>query len=96
MTTDSTTNYAQRAVDAAHEAMPGEQPGLIRLYTLLAFTKGETTTLQDVHDAYALYMDMHEPWRQSLVPFEELPDWVAEYDRPYMEAIHKVAREVAR
>lgn len=82
--------------DMAHAAMPGEDPDLIHLYTLLALTKGEATTLADVHDAWALWRMQTRPDHPSLVPFGELTPETQEYDRPYMEAIHQVAREVGR
>lgn len=85
--------YVQRVIDAANTAMPGEDPALIRLYALLALAKGAGTTLADVHDAWSLWRMVTRPDHPSIVPFADLTPEVQEMDRPYMEAIHKIAKE---
>lgn len=89
------TNYAERAVDTAYRHMPGEDQNLIQLYTLLALVKGEATTMADVHDAWSLWRNRSAPDHSSIVPFDQLLVHIREYDRPYMEAIHKAVRELA-
>ena len=70
--------------------------GLLDLYTLLVFTKGEDTTLKNVHDAWAIWKNFRMPEHRSLIPFSELSVEVQELDRSYMEAIVKVAKEMNR
>lgn len=64
---------------------------LYRLYAVLALTKGKDTTLEDVHDAWAAWTAESDAEHESLIPFEELTKKIQEYDRPYMDAIHKCA-----
>lgn len=86
--------YIQNAVDAMEEALPGEPEELVRLYALLALTIGVNTTLQDVHDAWAMWRDQSKPDHRSIVPFSKLEYEVQELDLPYQQAIVKVAREL--
>lgn len=60
---------------------------LLRLYTLLALVKGPGTTLEDVHDAWAVWRADTRPDHPSLVPFGDLRPEVQELDRKYMDAI---------
>ena len=83
--------YAQRAVSAISEALPGLEPDLVRLYALLALVKGDRTTLADVHDAWAVWRDQTRPDHPSIVPFADLTVEVQELDRPYAVAIHAAA-----
>lgn len=87
------TNYVQAVLDRLHASVELESD-LADLYALLALTKGTTTTLQDVHDAWSLWRNTTNPGHRSLVPFNELTDEVQEMDREYMDAIHKAARSV--
>lgn len=64
---------------------------LIRLYALLACVRGENTTLEDVHDAWALWRIQSRPDHPSAIPFDQLSVEVQEYDRPYAEAIYEVS-----
>lgn len=88
------SSYAQTAYDAANAAMPGENPDLIRLYTLLALVKGEDTTLEDVHDAWSLWRAHTSPDHPSIVPFAELEPHIQAYDVPYRDGIHAAADEI--
>lgn len=65
---------------------------LFRVYAVLALAKGERAVLEDVHDAWAAWTAGRDPGHRSLRPFGELTDEVREYDRPYLDAIHAVAR----
>jgi len=71
--------------------------GLMRVYTLLVLIKGEETTLQDVHDAWAV--NISETWDKetngehwSLVPFDELKPETQAKDQKYVDGIRKTAR----
>jgi hypothetical protein len=71
---------------------------LAGLYALLALTKGVETTLEDVHDAWAVWTATvrGRPDHRSLVPFDELDRETQEMDRIYMDGIHRAARAVLR
>ena len=74
----------------------------IKMYTLLALVKGENTTLSDIHDGWSMVMNYKEsnpPYcygheHKSIVPFDQLSKETQDRDIKYMEAIHKVAREL--
>ncbi len=85
-------NYVQAVLDRLNQASPGLDPDLAQLYALLALVKGVDTTLEDVHDAWALWRNATNPQHKSLVPFDELTLEVQELDREYMDAIHKAAQ----
>lgn len=68
---------------------PGE---LIDLYALLAATKGEATTLKDVHEAWGIWKNRINPIHKDLIPYDELTPEVQELDRKYMYAIQTAAR----
>jgi hypothetical protein len=90
------SNHVQDILDRlSHELADldpeGLDPDLVRLYALLALTKGADTTLRDVHDAWALWRTTTRPNHRSLVPFDELSADVQELDRPYRDAIARVA-----
>lgn len=79
---------------------PGE-PGpfdriLYRMYALLALSKGEGTTLEDVHDAWAAWCSEERPGHRSLVPFDQLAPDVQALDQPYLDDIHIVARRLRK
>ncbi|OZM79918.1 hypothetical protein [Pseudonocardia sp. MH-G8] len=88
--------YIQHALKVLNRACPGLAPELAQLYALLALTRGSRTTLQDVHDAWAVWRNTTRPNHPSLVPFDQLSQDVQELDRKYMQAIHRTAREVTR
>lgn len=87
--------YAARAVDAVAGSLPGLDEDLCRLYAQLALVKGEETTMEDVHDAWALWRLRTRPDHPSIVPFADLSPEVQELDRPYAEAIRAVARSLS-
>lgn len=60
---------------------------LLDLYTLLVFTKGAATTLEDVHNAWAIWRNRTNSTHKSLIPFDKLASGVQELDREYAEAI---------
>ena len=71
----------------------GEYEPLLDLYTCLVLTTGENTTLENVHDAWSVWKNAYgDGEHRSLKPFSELIKEVQELDRPYTEAIIKVAK----
>ena len=82
-------SYATDVADAlmVETSIP---PELAKLYALLVLTKGDDTTLRDVHDAWALWAGEH----RSAVPFDDLTAEVQELDRPYMDAIHRADKKI--
>lgn len=85
-------NYVQDAIAAVNAELPDLDPELVRLYTLLVLTKGEGTTMRDVHEAWAIWRDRTVPDHRSIIPFEQLAPSTQELDQPYMEGIHRAAR----
>jgi hypothetical protein len=67
---------------------------LYRIYAVLCLAKGEATTLEDVHDAWAAWRSGNLANHRSLVPFDQLTPAVQALDQPYVDAIHAVAREL--
>lgn len=91
-----TINYIDEAYALVAAEMPGQDPALLQLYTLLAVTEGVNTTLQHVHDAWSLWRSATRPNHPSIVPFEALTHEVQELDRPYMDAIHRATYRILR
>lgn len=80
------STYVQDTLDALNQRTD-IPPDLARLYALLALVKGEDTTLEDVHDAWAVWCNIDRPEHSSLVPFDDLTDEVQGFDVPYRDAI---------
>lgn len=87
-------NYTQRVCELISEELPDQPEFLIRLYALLAMTTGTETTLENVHDAWSLWRTDDRPEHSSIVPFIKLSYEVQELDRPYTEAIRRVAAKL--
>ncbi|WP_425524387.1 DUF7701 domain-containing protein [Clavibacter michiganensis] len=93
-------SYIDRiATEVEHQLLVEHRPkkrsrDLYRYYALLVLTLGSTTTLENVHDAWSAWMTAERPSHPSLVPFTELSEEQQQQDRPYMEAIHRVAQKV--
>lgn len=66
-------------------------PELIDLYTLLYFVKGSDTTLEDVHNAWAIWRNRNAPAHRNIVPFNELTEVIQELDRDIVEGIIRAA-----
>ncbi len=79
-----------------HDALPqGDLAPLFRLYAVLVLAKGEAVTAEDVHNAWAAWMQTSEVDHRSLRPFVELDHGAQAADDPYVQAIHTAARELA-
>jgi len=88
-------SYIEKIMSRIADLTDGLDETLLGLYALLALTKGEDTSLEDVHDAWAAWRVQTRPDHPSLIPFDQLTPEVQELDRPYMDAIRVVAREIA-
>lgn len=89
MMTADTQNYAAEMLERVNRELPGLKPELAQLYTLLALTKGPATTLEDVHDAWSIWVATTRGAHKSLIPFAELAYEVQELDRKYVDGIHR-------
>jgi hypothetical protein len=69
---------------------------LLNLYSLLVLVKGTSCTLEDVHDAWAVWRSNSQPNHHCLVPYKELSGQTKEKDRPYQEAIVSVCEELLK
>lgn len=76
--------------------MPSNDALCFRIYGVLALSKGEATTLEDVHHAWAAWCVNDRPYHVDLIPFAELTKEQQERDRKYMDAIHEVSRQIDR
>jgi hypothetical protein len=66
---------------------------LFRLYALLARIKGTSVTLEDVHDAWSLWMIGEDAEHESIKPYDELDPETRREDQPFLDAIRAVAAE---
>lgn len=87
-------NYVDQVTDALAGILNDCDDLLLRLYALLALTKGTSTTLKDVHDAWALWRTTTNAQHRSLIPFEQLAAEVQQLDAKYRDAIHTVATQL--
>lgn len=87
-------NYIEAARARLLEVYPrlGERPERDDLYLLLVLIKGESVTLEDVHDAWSVWCARANPGHPSIVPFGDLSLEVQELDRKYMERIAAAAK----
>lgn len=88
-------NYIERVRTRLSVELPGLDPKLLDLYTLLAFTESESVMLESVHNAWAVWRSRTSPDHSSLVPFDELSPEVQELDRQHAEAIARAVKETA-
>lgn len=73
--------------------VPDEDADLLfRLYALLALTKGERVSAEDVHDAWTTWMSQRGEIHESMVPFEHLAEPVKRQDDPFVAAIRAAVR----
>jgi hypothetical protein len=79
------------------ELLPDRDGGsLFRLYALLALAKGTGVTANDVHDAWAVWMQERDPGHRSIKPFDELDAETRAADEPFVRAIRAAAGRSAR
>lgn len=88
------SNYVEQVVSALAAKLPGEPVELLRMYALLVFVGGEEINEEDVHNAWALWRSVSMPGHISIVPFPALGPEVQATDRPFMDVIHEVSREL--
>ena len=86
-------NYIQRIKSMLSKKLDIKDD-LLDLYSLLVLVKGTKCTLEDVHDAWAVWQNKYKSDHKSLIPFENLSPEVQGLDREYTEAIVEVAREL--
>jgi hypothetical protein len=82
-----------RSLLARDVAVPVESQGLFVLYALIMRTKGQATSLSDVHDAWSAWKQGQDPAHRCLVPFRELDESTQLADLPYLHAIQEAARQ---
>lgn len=71
-----------------------DQMRLLRIYAVLALSKGTDVTNEDVHNAWSAWTASEgRETHSSLIPFGELPLDVQALDEPYRDAIRAVAAE---
>lgn len=95
MSAASGENYIDTLAGDIGLIVPDCPLDLLRLYALLALVKGDQVTLEDVHNAWAVWRAASaKPGHPALVPFGELARSVQELDSPYADAIRRVASHV--
>lgn len=90
-------NYIQRVRQYLIEALGSKyecEAELLDLYCLLTLVKGRDCTLEDVHDAWAVWRSQISPDHPSITPFVALSPEIQEYDRPYQEAIVEAVERI--
>lgn len=88
-----TANYLAEVVDKLGDELDDCDDELLRIYAVLALTKGEDTTAEDVHDAWSAWKLAKDPDHKSLVPFDDLDSDTKALDDKYVEAIHRVSTD---
>lgn len=81
--------------DAGTDWDPDDDPGLFDLYVLLLLTHGAHTTVEHVHDAWAIAADHVDSGHRWLVPISQLAPGVVAQDAPYRQAIRRAAIRLA-
>jgi hypothetical protein len=89
-----TLNYVERVIDLILGEDNDLDFALAEMYALLVLVKGVNITMQDVHDAWAIWRNQTRPSHQSIIPFDELTVEVQELDRKYMDMLHRVAKQI--
>lgn len=87
-------NYIYNVTEDIISELPDLDYNLAQLYALLALTTGVNTSLENVHDAWAVWTQNSRPDHPSLIPFESLTAEVQELDREYRDAIVQVAENL--
>ena len=87
---DQTAHAIKRQVD--YRLIPPDSGTLFVLYAVLAHTKGESVTSEDVHTAWTAWMDLKGEEHPSKVPFDQLSSQARAEDQPFVDAIRATAR----
>jgi hypothetical protein len=77
-----------------HTNVPQDSDSLFLLYALLAKTKGSTTSLADIHDAWCVWMYPRNPSHAAMIPFESLTPNIKQEDQAFLDATLRVAQEL--
>lgn len=88
--------YITKVTNHLSNRLPGLPPELLDLYVNLALSTGVETSLENVHDAWAIWKNRIDSEHKSLLPFHELSFEVQELDRKYAEAIRSTALDIER
>jgi hypothetical protein len=78
------------------DLVPEDSDALFRLYAVLLRAKGAAVTADDVHDAWAAWMQSHQPNHTAIQPYDHLDRPTQDEDRPFVQAIRRVAEREAR
>lgn len=70
--------------------------GLLDLYVLLVLSKGNLTSMRDVHDAWATFTNADWPEHKNIVGFSDLTDETKMLSAPYRKAIGRAALRMGR
>lgn len=62
------------------------------VYALLVLTTGVNTTLENIHDAWAVLKNTVRPDHKSLIPFWELSPEVQALDQSYLDSVLYVSK----
>lgn len=96
---DYLTSLAERIRALIDPSAAPEHPldeRLFLLYALLALVKGKETTLEDVHNAWVVWMLEIDEDHHALLPFAQLSESQRSQDQPFLDAIHQVAIDIAQ
>lgn len=92
---DEDAQLVRASLPAGTEPPPDTEE-LFLLYALLMRVQGEGVHLEDVHDAWSVWMRAKDPAHPALLPFDQLPAAKQREDQPYVDAIREAARQRVR
>jgi hypothetical protein len=97
------TDYVSALAAAIRDEVPvGARPHhsdefrLFRIYAVLALSKGEGTSAEDVHNAWCAWMGDIDPGHPALRPYAELSSDERKQDEPFTRAIQSLASRLPR
>ena len=64
------------------------------MYAVLVLTMGEDVRAEDVHNAWSAWMTYRDPSHKAIKPFAQLDSETKKTDRPFVDAIKKVAKQL--
>ena len=71
----------------------GDTDALFRLYAVLVLAKGESVSVEDVHDAWAAWMSDHEPTHEAIRPYKDLDLDLQNEANPFLTTLSLAARK---